>query len=191
MTAIPVNSSDAELIALFTQKGEKEALGILFNRYSVMAVSVAHKYFKDRDKAADICMQVFEKLMTLLHKHPVDNFKSWLYKVVQNECLMELRKKQEIIAGSIEEEKKFSRIMESGNDLHPEVESEKETRLQNLEEAIKMLEPRQRTCIELFYLKEKSYAEIVADTGFEMMQVKSFIQNGKRNLQIKMGKIYQ
>jgi RNA polymerase sigma-70 factor (ECF subfamily) len=63
--------------------------------------------------------------------------------------------------------------------------------LQNLESAIERLEPRQKKCIELFFLQEKSYAEIVAETGFEMLQVKSYIQNGKRNLQIKMGKIYQ
>jgi RNA polymerase sigma factor (sigma-70 family) len=185
------NLSDAELIALFTQKGEKEALGVLFNRYSVMALAVANKYYKDRDKASDICMQVFEKLMSLLHKHQIDNFKSWLYRVVQNECLMELRKKQDLVAGSVEEEKKFGRIMESGADLHHEEVKDKEALLQNLESAIEMLEPRQKKCIELFFLQEKSYAEIVAQTGFEMLQVKSFIQNGKRNLQIKMGKIYQ
>jgi RNA polymerase sigma factor (sigma-70 family) len=185
------NLSDAELIALFTQKGEKEALGVLFNRYSVMTLSVANKYYKDRDKAADICMQVFEKLMTLLHKHQIDNFKSWLYRVVQNECLMELRKTQEVVAVSADEEKKFGRIMEKGMELHPEEVKEKEMLLQNLESAIELLEPRQKKCIELFFLQEKSYAEIVAETGFEMLQVKSYIQNGKRNLQIKMGKIYQ
>lgn len=189
--SMPENLSDSELINLFTQKGDKEALGILFNRYSVMAVSVANKYFKDRDKAADICMQVFEKLMSLLHKHQVDNFKSWLYRVVQNECLMELRKKQDKVAGTAEEEKKFGQIMESGNSWHPEEGMEKEAMIQSLESAIEMLEPRQKKCIELFYLKEKSYAEIARETGYEMMQVKSFIQNGKRNLQIKMGKIYQ
>jgi RNA polymerase sigma-70 factor (ECF subfamily) len=185
------NLSDAELISLFTQKGEKEALGVLFNRYSAMALSVAAKYYNDKDTARDVCMQVFEKLMTLLHKHEIDNFKSWLYRVVKNECLMQLRKKQDSVAGSLEEEKKFNRIMESSLDLHPEEVIDKERKLQSLENAIEMLEPRQKLCIELFFLKEKSYAEIVAETGFELLQVKSCIQNGKRNLQIKMGKIYQ
>ena len=60
----------------------------------------------------------------------------------------------------------------------------KESKLKNLEEAIKKLKKEQQQCIDLFYLKEKTYDEVANLTGYETKKVKSYIQNGKRNLKI-------
>jgi len=56
--------------------------------------------------------------------------------------------------------------------------------LQQLPNAISNLNTEQRLCINLFYLKEKCYEEISMQTGYSLKQVKSYIQNGKRNLKI-------
>jgi RNA polymerase sigma-70 factor (ECF subfamily) len=51
-----------------------------------------------------------------------------------------------------------------------------------LEQSLIELSQEQRHCVTLFYLQKKSYQQISESTGFNYMQVKSFIQNGKRNL---------
>ena len=53
---------------------------------------------------------------------------------------------------------------------------------------MELLNPEQKQTVELFYLQEKSYKEIVDQTGFSMNDVKSYIQNGKRNLKIMLSK---
>ena len=72
--------------------------------------------------------------------------------------------------------------------MHQNKAEEKEVQYTQLEKAIEELNEDQRKCIELFYLKEKSYNDIVDLTGYTMNEVKSFIQNGKRNLKIKLDK---
>jgi RNA polymerase sigma factor (sigma-70 family) len=74
--------------------------------------------------------------------------------------------------------------MENEIDPHHDDVNEKEINLSNLNEALKSLAEKQRICVELFYLQEKSYNEVAEITGFTMNEVKSFIQNGKRNLKI-------
>ena len=53
-----------------------------------------------------------------------------------------------------------------------------------MESALKELNAEQQQCVTLFYLQKKSYQEISDATGYSMLQVKSYIQNGKRNLKI-------
>jgi RNA polymerase sigma-70 factor (ECF subfamily) len=74
------------------------------------------------------------------------------------------------------------------------VQTDKQDLLQNehtydlLEEAIQELSEEQKLCVNLFYLQKKSYQQITDRTGFTLMQVKSYIQNGKRNLKIILEK---
>ena len=65
---------------------------------------------------------------------------------------------------------------------HLQEAEDKEFVLHYLKEGIGELKDEQRECIELFYLKECSYAEVASMTGFSLKEVKSHIQNGKRNL---------
>ena len=63
---------------------------------------------------------------------------------------------------------------------------EKDLLLQKMEAAINKLNPDQQQCVKLFYLEKKSYSEVAEITGFTMLQVKSYLQNGKRNLKLLM-----
>jgi RNA polymerase sigma factor (sigma-70 family) len=156
-------------------------LGELFSRYQSLVYGVCLKYLKDRDEAKDAVMQLFEKLIQTLRTHEVENFKSWLYVTSRNHCLMQIRARK----GKFTQE--FSpEVMENQLLLHPEDEPELEGNLTKLEKCIETLANEQKECVQLFYLKEKCYKDIVQDTGFEMNKVKSFIQNGKRNLKICM-----
>lgn len=177
--------SDGELVAGFQETGNNEILGELYKRYSHLVYGLCLKYFKDEAESKDAVIRIFEKLMKDLKKHKVEHFKSWLYMVSKNFCLMELRKRKTNIR-RIDEYKNHVTQAEYPEAVSMEQEEmeERELQLNKMEEAMKCLKEEQRICVELFYLKEKSYQEVADETGFELKKVKSFIQNGKRNLML-------
>lgn len=171
--------ADNELIALYKQSDDTAIVGVLYNRYMTLVYGVCLKYLKGRDESKDAVMQIFEKLMVSLKEHEVEHFKSWLYVTSKNHCLMALRSKK----GKNFQE--FSAdIMENGVLQHPEEEPEMESNLAKLEKCIEHLAAEQKHCVTLFYLQHKCYKEIVEITGFGDNKVKSYIQNGKRNLKL-------
>lgn len=173
--------TDLELIDKFKNESDSNALGELFSRYSQLVYGVCLKYLKDRDEAKDAVMQIFEKLNKTLKEHSIEYFKGWLYTTSRNHCLMQIRSKKGVKTEEITET-----IMESEFTLHLEDETLPDENLSKLEKCIEELRSEQKTCVTLFYLKEKCYQEIADETGFEMKLVKSQIQNGKRNLKICM-----
>jgi RNA polymerase sigma-70 factor (ECF subfamily) len=82
-------------------------------------------------------------------------------------------------------------VVESRQEMHPSGTMDREQQLLLLEEALKQLGAEQRHCIELFYLGQKSYQQIMTETGLSFKQVKSFIQNGKRNLKIALATTHE
>jgi RNA polymerase sigma factor (sigma-70 family) len=173
--------SDAELLNEFQSTHGLVALSELFMRYNTLVYGVCLKYLKDRDNAKDMVMHIYEKLPSKLKNYEVVNFKSWLYTTSKNECLMQLRSQK----GRFKENLDAS-LMENELVLHLEDEPEMEPNLSKLEKCIEELASEQKYCVQLFFLKEKCYKEITETTGFEMGKVKSYIQNGKRNLKICM-----
>jgi len=179
------NLSDAELVSQFKTSGDSICVGELFSRYRHLVYGVCMKYLGDEDESQDVQMQVFEKLLKDLGRHEISQFKGWLYAVARNECLMYLRSRKSRLEKQKELKKDTQELMENGPALHPGI-SEKEQQLQLMEEGLRQLNEHQRTCMELFYLQEKCYKEIAETTGYSLNEVKSYIQNGKRNLKIYM-----
>jgi len=173
--------ADNELINHYKESGELTILGELFNRYMKLVYGVCMKYLKDREESRDAVMQIFEKLVTSLREHEIVHFKSWLYITSRNHCLMHLRS-----AKGTHFEEISPQFMESDVFMHPEEEPEMESNLSKLEQCIEQLASEQKHCVSLFYIQQKCYKEIVLLTGFDDNQVKSYIQNGKRNLKICM-----
>jgi len=174
--------SDEELIEKY--KGDKNNLylGELFERYIRFVFLISMKYLKDEDLSKDMAMQVFEKLSNDLLRFEIKNFKSWLHTVARNNCFMHLRAYKQVVILPLEGKNDPLKNMETGYELHPNDIDNHEVKLEQLEKAIKALDEDQKQCIELFYIQEKSYKEVTEITGFSMNQVKSHIQNGKRNL---------
>ncbi len=175
------NLGDEELLYVYRTKKNTEVIGILYNRYAHLVYGVCMKYLKDAENAKDATMQIFEKLITEISKHDIQLFKAWIYRVAQNHCFMILRSNHH-------DTKLFDEFpestMEYEDNLHPMIE--KENLLTKMEEALEDLNEEQKRCINLFYLEKKTYTEIMQLTGFNFMQVKSYIQNGKRNLKMKL-----
>ncbi len=178
--------SDLELIAEYKNTENKLFVGILYKRYSHLVLGLSLKYLKNEDEAKDAVMQIFEKLFKDLLKHHIEFFKSWLYTYSKNFCLMIIRTRQSKLKKEIELENNADLFMETESELHLNKAEEKEKQFVALENAINDLKDEQKICIDLFYLKEKSYVEIAEITGFSINEVKSYIQNGKRNLKIKL-----
>ena len=179
--------SDNELLENYYQSKDRQWIGILLERYTLQLLGVCMKYLKNEEEAKDSVQQVFLKVIQELHKYKVEYFKSWLYMVAKNHCLMRLREKQGKITTEIND-----RLAAKEQD-----ETDRQELLQNdltldlMAESLKELNPEQQQCVTLFYLNKKSYQEISKTTGYTMLQVKSYIQNGKRNLKILIEKKLQ
>ncbi len=170
---------DASLIAAYQNSGNLEVLGVLYNKYMHLVYGVCFNYFKDDEQSKDAVMQIFEELVVKLKLHQVQNFKSWLHVLARNYCLMALRKAGKYQTISIEET-----FVENSDVVHLDIDESKETQLRVMEKCLETLNQEQKKSVELFYLQEKCYKEIAEITGYDMLKVKSYIQNGKRNLKI-------
>jgi len=179
--------SDAELLLLYQTRSNKQAIGELFKRHSLMCFTVCNKYLKNEDASQDAVMQIFENLFTDLVKHEITNFRSWLHSVARNHCLMILRKPELLLHISRTEEESEDSFMEKLLPLHQTDNSaEMEHKLQELELALDTLQEKQKLCLQLFYLEKLSYEAIGEKTGLTQNEIKSAIQNGKRNLKIQL-----
>ena len=176
----PKPQTDAEYLAEYKATGDMEMLGELYGRNMEMVFAICYKYLRHEDESKDATMEIFEQLVTDLRKHEISNFKSWLHSVARNHCLMLLRSKKVEVEGLEISDEDF---MENEPFMHQEEEDlDLEGNLQKLEKCLEILENEQKTCVELFYLKDKCYKEIAEATSFDLNKVKGYIQNGKRNL---------
>lgn len=178
--------TDNELVGLYKRNEDLHVLGQLYQRYMDLVYGVCLKYFRDTDRSKDAVMQIFEELIIKLKKHDVENFKSWLYQVAKNHCLMQLRTPRNLKTVEIP-----ASLMQSEENVHLNGVLEREENFQRLENCLTTLSEEQRRAVQLFYLEGKCYNEIVELMGQEWNQVRSFIQNGRRNLKICMDKSEQ
>jgi len=173
--------TDEELLRNYRADGDNQWLGYLLLRYTALLFGVAVKYLKDKNQAEDAVQQVFEKVLTHIPQQEIINFKGWLYILMRNHCLQQLRDKTYLADEA-------ALLQLSAKETDPEEALWRENTLQQMEQAIALLNEDQRKTIVLFYLKKYSYEQIIEQTGYTFMQVKSFIQNGKRNLKVILSK---
>lgn len=171
------NLNDEDLLHRMATKLDQEAFATLYQRYVHLALGVSLKYLKSSEAAKDATQAVFIKLWVDAAKLQVRKFKPWFYQVVKNHCLMELRKndpnKQHVAEWDIN-------AMEFEENMH--LTCSEEQVLQFLEQCLEQLNGEQKDCIRLFYLQQNSYMQTATLTGYSDKQVKSYIQNGRRNL---------
>lgn len=170
---------EKHLINEYKRTGNLQVLGKLYEPYMPLLYGVCFRYFNDKEQSEDAVMIIFESLIEKLKVHEVTHFKSWLYTLTKNHCLMELRRANKNTLTELDE----NIVDESGKfDAHTE------KKLQIMESCLETLSIEQQTCIRLFYLEQKCYQEIAEQTGYDLNKVKSYLQNGKRNLKICMEK---
>ncbi|KAA0993793.1 RNA polymerase sigma factor [Dyadobacter aurulentus] len=175
--------TESEKLAVYRQSGDLGLLGTLYEPYMEMIFAICFKYLKAEDEAKDAVMQLFEKVAAELKTHEVTNLKSWLHTVSRNYCLMQIRVKRTFVTAD-----DHADLIESASidGIEGDQIDISERHLLSLEKCMATLIREQKLSVELFYLRDKCYREIAAETGFELSKVKSYIQNGKRNLKICM-----
>ena len=175
-------TTDKELVAAFKQSGDTNYLSTLYQRYMDLVFGVCLKYFKDAERCKDAVMDIYEELNTKLKLHEVDNFKGWLHVLARNYCLMQLRSPRNMKTTEFKAD-----FMQSAENTHLNGEVlEKESNFVKLEQCLDTLTDEQRQSVQLFYLENKCYNEIAEITGFDWNKVRSYIQNGRRNLKLCM-----
>lgn len=170
--------SNEQLIAAYQKTSDKTIVGILYKRYAHKVLGLCLNYLKNLQDAEDAVMELFIHLTEELKKHDIENFEPWLFFVCRNFCLKKLRKNLS---------KKNAAISEINEEVFVEFIEEKdhyseEERLEALSNAVNQLKEDQKRCIVLFYFEKKSYKEIETQTSYSLKEIKSHIQNGKRNL---------
>lgn len=190
-------TTDAELVAAYKDTSDLALLGELYERHMELVYAVCYKYLRDEAESKDAVMQLFEQLIVDLRRHEVTNFKSWLHSVARNYCLMHLRS-QRVRVGEggesdwLDEDRPLSEAMavwpSAARPDDEEAGLDVERHLSRLPDALHRLPDQQRVCIDLFYLQQKSYAEVADLTGYDLKQVKSYLQNGRRNLKLILQK---
>lgn len=179
MNQVQEHRTDEELLRKYRTGGELVYLVEVYKRYMPLVYGVALKYLKRSEDAQDVVMQLFEDLTVKIKDTKIESFKAWLYTCVRNYCLMELRKRNRNLSVSLDDS-----FMEFCDDFHLTVTGENEDRERALQECIEALPEKQRISVNHFFLEELSYKEVEERTGFSQKMVKSFIQNGKRNLKL-------
>lgn len=173
--------SDLDLVAKYRNSHDLEHLGYLFTRYTHLIFGVCMKYLRDEELSKDAVMDIFERIAVELKAHNIRQFAPWLYVVARNHCLMQLRK-DKTVAEKFDDYGIFKeKSVEFSLGEHPTKDEEISGKLLP---ALEKLKPEQKICVEQFYMQEKSYKEIAENTGMDLNEVKSHIQNGKRNLKI-------
>ncbi|MCW3109383.1 MAG: polymerase ECF-type sigma factor, partial [Segetibacter sp.] len=143
---------DKELLNKFYSDGNNQWLGMLLQRYTLLLFGVCMKYLKDEEEAKDAVQQIFLKVITEVQKYKVDYFKSWLYMIAKNLCLMKLREKHGRVSVEISDK------IASAEDTFTKTELlEKDQTLSLIEEGLNELNAEQKLCVTLFYLQKKSY----------------------------------
>jgi RNA polymerase sigma factor (sigma-70 family) len=173
------HTSDNELLNSYYKTHDSRWIGILLERYTLLLLGTCMKYLKNEEEAKDAVQQIFLKALTELKKYKVTYFKSWIYILTRNYCLMQLRNKNLVTENTDD-------ILIAADEFNVEQFIQKEQTLTSLANAVEELKDEQKICIQLFYLQQNTYQQIAATTGFTLLQVKSFIQNGKRNLKLIM-----
>jgi RNA polymerase sigma factor (sigma-70 family) len=179
---ISTTETDKELVAAFKQTGDVNFLSKLYQRYMDLVFGVCLKYFKDAERSKDAVMDIYEELNSKLKLHEVDNFKGWLHVLARNYCLMQLRSPRNMKTTEFKAD-----FMQSAENTHLNGEVlEKESNFIKLEQCLDTLTEEQKQSVQLFYLQNKCYNEIAEITGYDWNKVRSYIQNGRRNLKLCM-----
>ena len=172
---------DQRLLADFRRTGKPRDLYPLYQRYASLIYAWCLRYLGTPQRAEDAGSEIFTILLEKLPRHEVGNFPSWLQTLVRNHCLMQLRR-----------EKRDPLQASTMTDVQSDVlqhllteESTPEVDTRPLHRCLKQLSEEQRQSIRLFYLREgTSYASVAEQLNLSVGQVRSHLQNGRRNLKI-------
>jgi len=166
------DEDDAALVAR-CRRGEQAAFGILVSRYQRVLFNVAFRMLGNREDAADATQTAFGRAYERLATYD-DKFKffSWIYRILSNECLNQLRARrpQTVVTPAM--------AVADG----PLEQLEAAERQRVVQQALAGLSPEYREVITLRHFAELSYEEISDAVGIPEKTVKSRLYSARQQL---------
>lgn len=178
--------SDSQLITEYKKSGDLFYLTVLFKRYSHLLFGLCMKYLRDTERAKDEVMHIYEALVDKLRENEIEDFKKWIYVLAKNHCLMILRQDRR----DDNQKNNYQVFVEFEREVHPFEEQAFEDE-EKVRKKLEEISTEQKQCIMLFYYNGLSYKSIAERTGFSLKEVKSHLQNGKRNLKNLMDRNFE
>lgn len=169
---------DNVIIEQISKQNKAQYVAILYDKYLHLITSLSYKYLNNPIETEDAVMEIYEILYNDILKHPINNFPAWLFSVVKNHCLKRNKSKYD-----------YDNTIDDKIDVNNSDMEEGNKNNYNINKAVNELIPVQKQCIKLFYYEGKSYEDIANETGFTIKKVKSYLQNGKRNLKNILSKM--
>ena len=150
--------------------GNTEALNMLINNHKELAFSIAFKHLKDRADAEDVVQDSFVIVLKAIKNFRNEaKFSTWLYRIVYHECLKKLRNKNQPI-------EYLPQFIEAEDE---DVSYEQNV---NIDDLLKALRPLEYSVITLFYLEEKSIADIMKITSLGKANVKVILHRARAKM---------
>jgi RNA polymerase sigma-70 factor (ECF subfamily) len=182
-----LESSDIELVQQ-ALAGDMSGFEMLVERYDIVLTNSAYHILRNRQQVEDVIQFVFLQLFLSLDKlHADKSIGAWLFKVVYNRCMDELRRVQPIyfselkVSEEVEDEFIPLEFLPDSAPLPEEIAEQHELQ-QRILRAIRVLPPRLRSVVFLRYWLQKSYAEIGQILHIPETTAKTYFHRAKPHL---------
>jgi RNA polymerase sigma factor (sigma-70 family) len=183
--------SDNELVQQ-ALAGDMSGFETLVERYSRMLTYTAYQILGNRQQVEDVLQFVFLQLFLSLDTlHADKSIRAWLFKVVYNRCMDELRRVQPIyfselkVSEDVEDDFIPFEFVPDSTPL-PEDIAEQHELQQRILRAISILPPRLRSVVFLRYALQKSFAEIGQILNIPEATAKTYFHRAKPYLRASL-----
>ena len=180
-----------KLLVARTKKGDITAFEELINGYEKKAYNIAYRMMSNEEDAKDMAQEAFIKIYKSIKGFREESsFSTWLYRIVTNTCLDELRKRQRSetvpLETSFENDKGTAHVEIGADKETPEDIYERIEKRQLIHNAIDSLNEDYKTVIILRDIQGFGYAEIASILNCSLGTVKSRINRARNMLKDKL-----
>jgi len=172
---------DEVLAQRFQTTGGPQYFSEIFRRYKKSVFAGCLAMLRSRMVAEELTQETFIRLFTRIDTFRGGSFKAWIHRVARNLCLNQLADHGRGEAISYEDARAPGEPVKG---LEPEFLIRNEVRT-----ILNQLTAQQRITMKLFYLDGYRYGEIGERLGLSPEQVKSSLQNGKRQFRIRWQRV--
>jgi RNA polymerase sigma factor (sigma-70 family) len=167
--------------------GEQALYAELVKRYQNFVFTIALRYTPNREDAEEIAQDVFVKAYrSLADFRGESKFSTWLYTIVTTTCISFLRRKK-LPIHSLDIEQVFE-LADNQNSAFRANQVEQKSKVQAIQEAIRLLSIDDARIITLFYQAEQSLEEIGRILGIDPNTAKVKLHRARQRLKEKMEK---
>lgn len=162
--------------------GDQSSYALLVERYKTMVFTLALRMLKNHELAEEVSQDAFLKAYRSLKQfQKKSKFSTWLYRIVYNQCISELRKKKQTTK-SIDDKTSSKSVSNIEDTLNRTEELENEDRKYYLEKALSYLSEEDRMIITLFYHNEMTTDEIAKIMSLSVSNVKIKLYRSRHKL---------